>query len=233
MTATNRPCWAISLLTESFSARFYVPEAAGERSQTATAPIPMVPHSPSVPAKWDTQRRQPMALGPGTPDGSRRSSAPTGEERQNDVARLSPPADPHLEGYAAPYSTIGEPEALWKETTLVQTGPVRDQHAPLARRPWVLLHHVGPRATGDRHSHHDSRIDNRRELVPGELSPSARVGRIHGRPQARPRKIPSAESDVIWPDGGQSAGELRRFLITGKDLRVRRSAHDSGRTAGF
>ena len=38
----------------------------------------------------------------------------------------------------------------------------------------------------------------------------------------------------MWPDGGQSAaGELRRFLITGEDLGVRRSADDSGRTAGI
>lgn len=149
------------------------------------------------------------------------------------MARRSLPANSHVEGYAAPYSTIGEPEALGKETTLVQTRPVRDRHAPLPWRPWVLLHHVGPRATGDRHSHRGSRIDNRRELVPGELSPSARVWRIHGRPQARLREIPIAEADVIWPDGGQSAGELRRFLITSKYLRVRRSAHDSGSTAGF
>ena len=53
-------------------------------------------------------------------------------------------------------------------------------------------------------------------------------------PAARLRKIPSAESDVIGPDGGQrAAGELRRFLIAGEDLGVRRSADDSGRTAGI
>ena len=36
----------------------------------------------------------------------------------------------------------------------------------------------------------------------------------------------------MWPDGGQSAGELRRFLITGEDLGVRWSADNRGRTAG-
>jgi hypothetical protein len=86
---------------------------------------------------------------------------------------------------------------------------------------------------GDRHGHRGSRIDNRRELVPGELSLSARVGRIHGRQAARLREIPRAESDVMWPDGGQSAGELRCFLITGEDLGVRWSADNSGRTAGI
>ena len=149
------------------------------------------------------------------------------------MARLSLPADPHVEGNAAPFSTIGEPEALGKEPTLVQTSSVRDRHAPLAWRPWVLLHHVGPCTTGDRHGHRGSRIDNRRELVPGELSLSARVGRIHGRQAARLREIPRAESDVMRPDGWQGAGELRRFLITGEDLGVRRSADDSGRTAGI
>ena len=168
-----------------------------------------------------------------TPDGSDRSSARSSEERQNDVARLALPADPHVEWDAAPLPTIGEPKALGKETRLVQTGLVRYRHAPLARRPWVLLHHVGPRTTGDRHGHRGSRIDNRRELVPGELSPSARVGRIHGRQAARLREIPRAESDVIWPDGRQSAGELRRLLVTGEDLGVRRSANHSGRTAGI
>jgi hypothetical protein len=166
---------------------------------------------------------------PRTPDGSGRGSAPTNEERQNDMARLSLPADPYIERNAAPVSTIGEPEALGKETRLVQTGPVRDRHAPLAWRPWVLLHHVRPRATGDRHGYRGSRIDNWRELVPGELCNSPRVGWIHRRPQARLWKIPSAESDVIWPDGGQSAaGELRRFLITGEDLGMRRSADNGG-----
>lgn len=169
-----------------------------------------------------------------TPDGSGRSSAPSSEERQNDVARLSLPADPHVEGNAAPFSTIGEAEALRKETRLVRTSSVRDRHAPLAWRPWVLLHHVGTRISSDRHGHRGSRIDNGRELVPGEFSVSTRVGRIHGRQEARLREIPRAESEVIWPDGGQStAGELRRFLVTGEDLGVRRSADDSGRTAGI
>jgi hypothetical protein len=155
-------------------------------------------------------------------------SATSGEERQNDVARLSLHADSHVEGNAAPLSTISEAETLGKEARLVQTGPVRDRHAPLAWRPWVLLHHVGPRITGDRHGHRCSRIDNWRELVAGELSPSARVGRIHGCQPARFREIPRAESDVMWPDGWQgAAGELRRFLITGEDLGVRRSADDS------
>ncbi len=36
----------------------------------------------------------------------------------------------------------------------------------------------------------------------------------------------------MWPDWGQSAGELRRFLITGEDLGVCWSADNSGRTAG-
>jgi hypothetical protein len=49
------------------------------------------------------------------------------------VARLALPIDPHVEGNAAPPSTIGEPKALGKESTLVQTGPVRDRQAPLAR----------------------------------------------------------------------------------------------------
>ena len=96
---------------------------------------------------------------------------------------------------------------------------------------------VAPRSTavtGDCHRHRGSRIDNSRELVPGELSPSAGVGRIHGRQPARFRKIPSAESDVMRPEWGKStAGELRRFLITGEDLRMRRGADDSWRTPGI
>lgn len=32
----------------------------------------------------------------------------------------------------------------------------------------------------------------------------------------------------MWPDGGQSARELRRFLITGEELGVRRSANIEG-----
>jgi hypothetical protein len=149
------------------------------------------------------------------------------------VARLSLPTDPHVEGNAAPVSTIGEPEALGKETRLVETGPVRDRHAPLAWRPWVLLYHVGPRATGDRHGHRGARIDNRRELVPGELSLSARIGRIHGRQAARLREVPRAEPDVMWPDGRQSARELRRFLRTGQELGVRSSADNSQGIAGI
>jgi hypothetical protein len=165
--------------------------------------------------------------------GSGQRFAPSSEERQNDVARLSLSADPHVEGNAAPFSTIGEPEALRKETRLVQTGPVRDRHAPLALRPRVLLHHVGPRTSGDRHGHRGARIDNRRELVPGELSVSTRVGWIHGRQEARLRKIPRAESDVMWPNGGQSAGELRRFLCAGQELGVCKSADNSEGTAGI
>lgn len=186
------------------------------------------------PAYGDTSGALSPCPAPRTPDGSGRSSAPSSEERQDDVARLSLSTDPHVERNAAPFSTIGETEALGKETGLVQTGPVRDRHAPLAWRPRVLLHHVGPRTTGDRHGHRGSGIDNRRELVPGELCISPKVGWIHRRPQAGLRKIPSAKSDVIWPDGGQSAaGELRRFLITGEDLGVRRSADNGGRTAGI
>ena len=49
----------------------------------------------------------------------------------------------------------------------------------------------------------------------------------------RLRKIPRAESDVVWPDGGQSAGELRRFLRTGQELGVRRSPDKSEGTAGI
>jgi hypothetical protein len=85
----------------------------------------------------------------------------------------------------------------------------------------------------DRHGHCGSRIDNRRELVPGEVNPSTRVGRIHGRQPARLREIPRAESDVMWPDGGQNAGELRRFFCTGQELGVRRTSDNSGRTAGI
>ena len=36
----------------------------------------------------------------------------------------------------------------------------------------------------------------------------------------------------MWPNSGQSAGELRRFLITREDLGVCWSADNSGRTAG-
>jgi hypothetical protein len=167
------------------------------------------------------------------PDGSGRTSASSSEERQNDVARLSLLPDSHVEGNAATLSSIGEPEALGKETGLVQAGPVRNRHAPLAWRPWVLLHHVGPRTTGDRHGHGGSGIDNRRELVPGDVSPSARVGRIPGRQATRLREIPRAESNVMWSDGRQSAGELRRFLRTGQELGVRRSADNSQELAGI
>ena len=120
------------------------------------------------------------------------------------MARLSLPSDPHVEGNAAPFPTIGETEALGKETGLVQTGPVRDRHAPSAWRPRVLLHHVGPRTTGDRHGHRGSRIDNRRELVPGELSPSAKVGRwIHGRQAADAcGKYPAPNPMSCGPTGG-------------------------------
>ena len=37
----------------------------------------------------------------------------------------------------------------------------------------------------------------------------------------------------MWPDGGQSPGELRRFFVTGEDLGVCWSADNSGRTAGI
>jgi hypothetical protein len=148
------------------------------------------------------------------------------------VARLSLAVDSHIEGNAAPISTVGEAEALGKETRLVRTSSVRDRHAPLGWRPWILLHHVGARSTGDRHGDRGSRIDNRRELVPSEFGVSTEVGRIHGAQEARLRKIPRAECDVLRPGGGRSAaGELRRFLITGEDLGVPRSADDSGRTA--
>ena len=48
------------------------------------------------------------------------------------------------------------------------------------------------------------------------------------QPPASLRKIPNAESDVVGPDGSESAAsELRRFLITGEDLGICRSADDS------
>ena len=73
--------------------------------------------------------------------------------------------------------------------------------------PWRGDHGFGrttrTATAGDCHSHRGARIDNRRELVPGEVSGSAGVGRIHGRQPACLRKIPSAESDVMRPDGGR------------------------------
>ena len=50
----------------------------------------------------------------------RRGSAPSGEEGEDDVSRLSLSIDPDVEGDAAPPSTVGEPKALGKKPGLCE-----------------------------------------------------------------------------------------------------------------
>lgn len=164
---------------------------------------------------------------------SARDSARSREQRKNDAVCHALPADTYVKGNATPLSTIDEAEALGKESSLMQTGLVSDGHAPLPRRPWILLHDVGPRTPGDRHRHGRSRVDNRRELVPGGVRIAAPVGRICRCQPPRLWEIASAESDVMRANWRERAGELRRLFTACEELGVFRGANDGGRTSGI